>query len=218
MITLYGFGKVHPKVIGETRDLRAQWALEETGLEYKVQGLDHSAGDLSAPAYDKMSYFNQVPIIDDDGFVLSESAAIVLYLAEKSKKLIPSDFKGRTQVQQWSFVALTTLEPPLAELLMQSMMDPDDSTKRRDYLINWANRCLAGIEKRLIGRTWIAADDFTVADILTTSVLREIRKLDLMEAYPRIKDYYQRAQARPAWQRTLEKYAQRLGVTPADIR
>jgi glutathione S-transferase len=50
MITLYGFGRVHRKVIGETRDLRVQWALEETGLPYRVRGLDHTGGELDGPA------------------------------------------------------------------------------------------------------------------------------------------------------------------------
>ena len=51
MITLYGFGRVFRPVIGETRDLRAQWALEETGLPYRVHALDHTGGELDGPAY-----------------------------------------------------------------------------------------------------------------------------------------------------------------------
>jgi len=60
--------------------------------------------------------------------------------------------------------------------------------------------------------------DFTIADILLASVLREIRKTDLIDPYPRRKAYYARALARPAWQRTFSLYAERLGVTVADIR
>ena len=67
MITLYGFGRVHRQVIGETRDLRAQWALEETGLPYRVHGLDHTGGELDGPAYSRISCFHQVPVIDDEG-------------------------------------------------------------------------------------------------------------------------------------------------------
>src|SRR5471030_3307080 len=103
MITLYGFGRVHRMVIGETRDLRAQWALEETGLPYRVHGLDHTGGELDGPAYSRIGCFHLVPVIDDEGFIVAESGAVVLYLAEKAGKLIPADFKGRMRVVQWCF-------------------------------------------------------------------------------------------------------------------
>ena len=68
MITLYGFGNIFPEGRGETKDLRAQWALEETGLPYRVHALDHSGGELDGDAYRRISPFRQVPVIDDDGF------------------------------------------------------------------------------------------------------------------------------------------------------
>jgi glutathione S-transferase len=67
----------------QTRDLRAQWALEETGLPYRVHGLDHTGGELDGEAM-AGSALRQVPVIDDDGFVVAESAAILLHLAEKA--------------------------------------------------------------------------------------------------------------------------------------
>ena len=88
MITLYGFGRIFPEGRGETKDLRAQWALEETGLPYRVHALDHTGGELDSEAYGRISPFRQAPVIDDDGFVVAESAAVVLYLAEKAGKLI----------------------------------------------------------------------------------------------------------------------------------
>ena len=116
MITLYGFGRVHRQVIGETRDLRAQRALEEAGLPYRIHALDHTGGELDGPAYSRISCFHLVPVIDDDGFIVAESAAVLLYLAEKAGKLIPPDPEGRTQVVQWCFAALTTVERPLMEI------------------------------------------------------------------------------------------------------
>ncbi len=98
MITLYAFGRAHPGMIGEARDLRVQWAHEETGLPYRVRALDYIAGKLEGPAYSELSYFHQVPVIDDDGFVVGESGAVLLYIAEKAGKLIPADFAGRTRV------------------------------------------------------------------------------------------------------------------------
>lgn len=218
MIKLYAFGKVHRSVIGETRDLRVQWALEETGLPYEVKGLDHSAGELNSEAYSKISPFNQIPVIDDEGFILTESSAILQYMAEKSNKLIPSDFQGRLRVVQWCEVAMNSVERPLMDTMMiDNWYKSDDSKKQRAALIKEIERKLSGLENRLEGREWFACKDFTVADILIHSVLRGVRKTDFIEPYPRLKDFYARASARPAWNRALESYAQRLGVTANDI-
>ena len=218
MITLYGFGRIFQLVIGETRDLRAQWALEETGLPYRVHGLDHTGGELNGAAYTRMNCFRLVPVIDDDGFVVAESGALLLYIAEKAGKLIPPDFKGRMRVVQWCFAALTTVERPLMEIqLIDKFGGGDGAENRRAEMVKETGRWLAALESRLDGREWIACADFTVADILLASVLREIRKTNLMDSYPRLKAYYARALARPSWQRTLSSYAERLGVTVADI-
>lgn len=218
MITLYGFGKVHDKVVGETRDLRVRWALEEVGLPYRVHGVDHTGGEHMGEAYGEKSCFNQIPTIDDDGFTLSESAAILLYLAEKSGKLLPKDFEGRIRVTQWCFVALTTVELPLAEIQMiHGFFGAEKNKERLQFLNQWAARVLGGLEKRLADRKWVASDDFSVADILMTCVLREIRKTDLMKPYSHVTDYYNRALARPAWTRALASYAENFGKNPADI-
>jgi len=217
MITLYGFGRIFPEAHGETKDLRAQWALEETGLPYRVHALDHTGGETTGDAYSRISPFHQVPVIEDDGFVVAESAAVVLYLAEKAGKLIPGDVQGRTRVVQWCFAAVSSVEPTLVCLDVIEIFD-STAHKLRAEVRKLAGRWLGGVERRLEGREWIACADFTVADIMMACVLRSIRKTDLMEPFPRIKAYYERTQARPAWQRTLGLYAERLGVSVDDIR
>ena len=219
MITLYGFGKIFPEGVGETKDMWVQWALEETGLPYRVHALDHSAGELGSEAYGRISPFRQVPVIDDDGFVVAESAAIVLYLAEKSGKLIAHDIQGRTRVMQWCVAAVGTVGATLTCLDFLGIFDSDKAApKLHEEVPKLAGRWLGHLERRLEGREWIACADFTVADIMMACVLRGIRKTDLMEPYPRIKAYYERTQARPAWQRTLGLYAERVGVSVDDIR
>jgi glutathione S-transferase len=219
MITLYGFGNIFPAGRGETKDLRAQWALEETGLPYRVHALDHSAGELDGEAYSRISPFRQVPVIEDDGFVVAESAAVVLYIAEKAGKLIPSDVQGRTRVVQWCFAAVSTVEPTLVCLDLIEIFDSGKTARKVTAEVRkLAGRWLGDVERRLDGREWIACADFTVADIMMACVLRGIRKTDLMEPFPRVKAYYERCQARPAWQRTLALYAERIGVSVNDIR
>ncbi len=219
MITLYGFGRIFPEGIGETKDLRAQWALEETGLAYRVHALDHTAGELDGETFSRISPFHQAPVIDDDGFVVAESAAVVLYVAEKAGRLIPSDVQGRTRVVQWCFAATSSVEPSLVCLDFIDIFDSAKAaTKLKEDVRKIARRFLGDVDRRLEDREWIACVDFTVADIMMAGVLRTIRKTDLMDPFPRVKAYYERCFGRPAWDRTLGLYAERLGVKVDDIR
>lgn len=218
MITLHAFGNVHPAVHGETRDLRVQWALEEMELPYQVRGWDHTAGETAGPEFSALSPFNQLPLLEDDGLVLAETGAILLHLAGKSGRLIPADAVGRARVIQWCFAALATVEGPIQPLKLMdlgAMGDPGKvSGEARAFLAGWARRVLANLDRRLERRDWIAVDDFTVADLLLASVLRQIRHDGLMDGHPNVKAFYARALARPAWARTLALYAERLGVAP----
>ena len=219
MITLYGFGRIFPEAHGETKDLRVQWALEEMGLLYRVHALDHTGGELSGEAFSRISPFHQAPVIDDEGFIVAESSAVLLYLAEKSGKLIPAEAQGRTLVTQWSFAAVSTIEPTLVCLDLIGIFDTrKDANDLIAEVRKIADRWLADLERHLEGREWVACAEFTVADILMSCVLRYIRKGDLMEPYPQVRDYYSRTQSRPAWQRTLNLYAQRVGASIEDIR
>ena len=158
-------------------------------------------------------------MIDDDGFVVAESAAVVLYLAEKAGKLIPGDVQGRTRVVQWCFAATSTVEPTLVCGDFLEIFDRDNAAhKVKAEVRKLAGRWLGDVERRLEDRDWIACAEFTVADIMMACVLRSIRKTDLMAPFPKVKAYYERCQARPAWQRTLALYAERLGVSVDDIR
>jgi len=219
MITLYAFENIFPGGEGETKDLRAQWALEETGLPYKTHALDHAAGECEGEAYSKISPFHQVPVVVDDDFVIAESAAIVLYLAEKAGKLIPGDVQGRTRVMQWCFAATTSVEPTLTAIDLLDIFDEKKAAGAvRGELVKLAHRWLSNLERRLDGREWIASADFTAADLMMACVLRTIRKSGLMDPYPKLKAYYTRCFARPAWERTLSLYAERLNVKVEDIR
>ena len=217
MITLHAFGNVHPAVHGETRDLRVQWALEEMGLPYRVQGVDHTAGENLSPEFSAISPFHQLPVLDDDGLILSETGAILIHLAEKSGTLIPSDANARAHVIQWTLAALSTVEGPIQPLKLMDMGAMGEPGDARAFLTGWTRRVLDGLNRRLEGRDWIAADDFTIADLLLASVLRQLRHTDLMDGYPNVKAFYARAMARPAWRRTLDLYAERLGADRAAI-
>ena len=112
MLKVYGFSRVNKMARGKTRDLRVLWALEELGLPYSIVGMDHPRHDLDTPGYRALNPFGQIPMIDDDGVVVTESGAILLYLARKSGKLMPRELAGEAQVLRWSMAALNSIEVP----------------------------------------------------------------------------------------------------------
>src|SRR5690242_21638009 len=113
MLKVYGFARVNKIARGNTRDLRVLWALEEMGLPFEIVGIDHPNHELDSPAYRAINPFGQIPAIDDDGVVVTESGAILLYLGRKTGKLMPRDLAGEAQVLRWSVAALNTVEVPV---------------------------------------------------------------------------------------------------------
>src|ERR1700742_3550464 len=109
MITISAFRWVPPFARGQVRDLRARWALEEAGLPYRTRLLEQ--GDQDKPEYRAMQPFGQVPILEEDGHLLFESGAIVLYIGERSETLLPKDATARARATQWLIAALNSIEP-----------------------------------------------------------------------------------------------------------
>lgn len=217
MIILHGFGSMFPGGIGETKDMRVQWALEEMELPYTVRAWNYMGGEVNGPAFAAISPFRQLPVLEHDGLVLSESAAILIHLAETSGRLIPADAAGRDHVIQWCVAAMATVSPALAFTSMYDAGFMGVDPAARKFSADLAHRWMAGLERRLEGRAWIVGEDFTIADICMAGVLRETRDNELMDDHPKVRAYHDRAHARPAWRRTVELYAGRLGVDPATI-
>ncbi len=211
MLKLYGFSKVNAVARGHTRDLRVLWALEEMQLPFELAGMDHPAHDLNTDAYRGLSPFEQIPAIDDDGLVLSESAAIVVYLAKKSGRLMPADPAGEAQVLRWCFAAMNTVEPPLLALMVHDWTADGRGGKPREFLVGWVHRMLGNLERWLAGRAYIATAEFTVADLLMAHVLLSgIKDEGLIAPHPGVVAYRDRCLARPAWQRTIDAYCARV--------
>ena len=154
MLKIYGFARVNKGARGNTRDLRVLWALEEMGLAYEIVGLDHPNHDLDSPSYRALNPFGQIPAIDDDGVVVTESGAILLYLARKSGKLLPHDLAGEAQVLRWSVAALSTIEVPVLSLWFVNIYG-GKGTKPSEALHDWADMRLkvAGPTRSCSSRT-----------------------------------------------------------------
>lgn len=209
MLKLYAFGRVNKGAHGNTRDLRVLWALEEIGMPYEIVGMDHPNHDLDAPAYRALNPFGQIPVIDDDGVVVSESGAILLYLARKSGKLMPQNLAGEAQVLRWCFTALTTIELPVLSLWFVNLSG-GKGLRPSEAFHGWADMRLKQLDGWLTKREFIATEDFTVADILMTHVLDAGTQREMLEPYPNLRAYRVRCTERPAWKRTVEAYDQRV--------
>jgi glutathione S-transferase len=218
---VYVFKSLPPSLWGYTRDIRALWAMEECGISYEAIGFDCGPNGLQDETkYGKINPFKQVPVIDDDGYVLSESGAILLYLAEKSGKLIPRDLKGRAQVYRWLITSLNNIEPFALPILFADMMG--DSNPHMKGLRPWhakiLDRFFPEIDKMLTTQQFVVGKDFTVADIVLTCVLRELRKNEILQNYPNIEKYRKHCEERPAFVKVLNAYEDRLGIVRGSAR
>jgi glutathione S-transferase len=209
MLKLYGFARVNKVARGNTRDLRVLWALEEMGLPYAIEGLDHPNHDLDSPAYRAVNPFGQVPAIDDDGVVVTESGAILLYLARKTGTLMPRDLAGEAQVLRWSIAALNSIEVPVLSQWFVNLTG-GKGTKPSQALRDWADMRLGQLDGWLAGRRFVATDDFTVADILMTHVLGGGTDQTLLTPYENVRAYRARCYDRPAWKKTIAAYNERV--------
>src|SRR5262245_65609914 len=109
MITISAFKWAPEFAYGQVRDLRARWALEEAGIPYRTRLLEQ--GDQNKPDYRALQPFGQVPVLEEDGFVLFESGAIVLYIGEKSEALLPRDPAAGRHGKQGVIGGINLLEP-----------------------------------------------------------------------------------------------------------
>jgi len=209
MVKLYGFSRVNKVAHGNTRDLRVLWALEEMQVPFEIAGIDHPNHDLETDAYKAMNPFAQVPVLDDDGVIVTESAAIVIYLAKKSGRLIPKDLAGEAQVLRWAFAAMNSVELPLLTLQFAGWVDKTESPIKK-ALTGWTEMRLASLDRWLANRAWIAVEQFSAADILMAHVIGIDAHAERVAQHPHVRAYVDRCKARPAWQRVIDAYCERV--------
>ena len=214
MITLTAFRSVPPFVRGLVRDLRVRWALEEAGIPYRERLIGRD--DLATAAYRALQPFGQVPAIEEDGFKLFESGAIVLHIAERCEALMPADAAGRGRTTAWVFAAVNTVEPPIQELAGVDLFYAGEAwtAARRPMLVEAVQKRVGAVEDWLGGRDYLE-DRFTAADLLMTTVLRVLRHTDIVSARPALKAYQERCEARPAFQKALADHLRPFEVSAA---
>lgn len=185
---------------GVVRDLRARWALEEAGLDYRVRLLDQQR----APEYLKEQPFDQVPCFSDGEVRIFETGAIIQYVGEKSEALLPRDPQGRFRAIQWTYSALNSVEPALMNLLLIDLFFTDEewAKLRRPGAEQFVRQKLKRVSDWLGDKEWLE-DRFTIGDLMMVTVLRFLRHTELVAEFPNLAAYLKRGEARPAFQRAL---------------
>lgn len=162
---------------------RATIMLDECGFPYRVHKVDLSKNEQQSPEFLKVNPAGQIPaIVDPDGpggrpLTLSQSAAIALYLAEKSGRFIPSDPQRRVLALQWFMFALADMAPSSANLFLLGVLAPEKSSANLEWLSTRMFRFFRLADARLEGREWLA-DELSIADFALFPVVA-VRKPQL---------------------------------------
>lgn len=193
-------------------------ALEELELPYEPHLISFGSNDQKSPEFISLNPNGRIPaIIDPNGpggkpIGLFRSGAILVYLAEKTGKLIPKDAAGRYEVLQWVFFQMGGIGPMFGQF-GHFFKFAADKVANNSYPVeryrDEAKRLLSVLEDRLKGRQWIMGDEYTIADITTFPWVRGVdvfyggREVLELASFPSVMDWVERATARPASQRGL---------------
>lgn len=197
--------------------VKASIMLEEIGLPYEAHFIDIGQNETWGPEYLSLNPNGKIPaILDPDGpggkpLALFESGAILIYLAEKTGKLLSADPATRYQTIQWVMFQMGAIGPMFGQLgFFHKFAGREYEDKRpRDRYVAESKRLLGVLETRLEGRDWIM-DDYSIADVATLGWVRNLvgfygaRELVEFDSLENVPAWLERGLARPAVQRGLE--------------
>jgi glutathione S-transferase len=195
-----------------TRKVLAIFA--EKGVAPDFQMVDFAKGEHKQPPHVALQPFGQIPAIDDEGFVLYESRAILRYLDGKlaGASFTPKDDQGRARMEQWISVETSNFTPHAMKIVWERMFNPmfgkptneETVTKAREDLV----KVIAILETQLGKTAYLAGDEPTLADI---GYLPYIEYLfasnvgDLITSSPNVSRWWTAMSTRPAWQKAIGK-------------
>jgi glutathione S-transferase len=178
-----------------SRSTRVLWLLEELGKPYELTIMNPP--DRKAPEHLERHPLGRVPVLElDDGTMMFESAAILLQLADLDPDaglIPPIGSSERALTYQWVQFGMTELEPPLYRLIRGRREGADQTGDHERFA-----QAATALEAALGDKTWLIGDCFTVADIVCAGMLGSAHSRELLEPWPRLSAYVERAQARPA--------------------
>jgi glutathione S-transferase len=193
---LYGFAP--------TRSLRVVWALQELEEPFEFVTVDPTKGELQSPEFLAVNPAGKLPALVDGELVLTESVAIVLYLAEKypERGLLPRGLAERAEVYRWLFFCATELEQPIWRIARHTVIYPPEKRlaaeipiARQDFL-----DMAAVLEQHMSGREFLVGESLTVADFVaayTLDMATVQQGQRLLDDLPRLRAYLERMYQRP---------------------
>ena len=184
-----------------TRSIRVRWTLQELGVDFEAVTVNLIAGEHRSPEFLKINPAGKLPVLVDGDTTLTESIAIVLYLAEKyrDKRLVPTDLQQRAQLTRWLLFTTTELEQPLWRIARHTTLYPEN--RRLPGEVALAREDFAAmanvLEEYMSGREFVVGDTATVGDFVLAYTLDWAKLVNLLDSLPRLEAYMEQMYARP---------------------
>ena len=206
--------------VARTRAFRALWMAEELGIAYRHLPIEIGDAGARTPEFLALNPNGRLPVIVDDGFVLSESLAITLYLAKKHSngKIYPGTRDGEAKAWQWSFWAVAEVDRAVNIWSLHAVRLPP--AERDAALRDEALKILAGpfkvLDAAVAQQPYLLGDTFTVADLNVASVISRAVDMEL-DAVPHLESWLERCLDRPAARAALALKTKSDNATPAEV-
>ena len=196
MLRIYGSAR--------SRGVRTLWMVGELGLQYEHLDYAPRSPQTRTPEYLALNPNARVPTIDDDGFVLSESMAINLYLAKKHGKLYPTDAKNEALTWQWCFWEVDRLDRQLTTYANNAFVLPEAQRNAAAAKGAWDEITAAfDVLEIALGKTqWLAGGEFSVADLNVAAAMVRALGFDIGK-WPKVHAWLHKCWDRPAAKRAL---------------
>jgi len=196
MLRIYGSAR--------SRGVRTLWMVGELGLQYEHLDYLPRSPATRTPEYLALNPNGRVPTIDDDGFVLSESMAINLYLAKRHGRLYPTDPKNEALAWQWSFWETDRLDRQLTTYANNAFVLPEAQRNADAAKGAWEEIAAAlDVLEIALGRSrWLAGDEFSIADLNVAAAMVRALSFDLGK-WPKVHAWLNACWDRPAAKRAL---------------
>jgi glutathione S-transferase len=201
--TITTFAKSPDRGQGLARDMPVRWALEEVGQPHDIRLRPFK--ELKEPAHRALHPFGQIPTYEDGELALFESGSIVFHIAQRHAGLLPDDANARARAITWMFAALNTMEPPIVERSMATILERDKPwfAERQAMLDDRLRGRLRDLSSRLGAADWLDGA-FTAGDLMMIAVMRRLKSSGILAEYPNLAAYVARGEARPAFKRAFD--------------
>ena len=195
--------------VAGSRSARVIWLCEELGLPCEVETIDFSPAFRATPAWRAKNPTGKVPVLDDDGFTIYESGAMVQYILTRygNGRLQPTEGWGEgAKFLQWCWFAEATFARPLGDIMHHTVFKPE--AERIPAVVADARQralvCLDAVDAAVADSAYLLGNEFMAADIMMGYTLRLAKRTGVLEdAHSHASAYFARLESRPAYQRAV---------------